>query len=419
MLNPTTIAIPLYFLLIGLELMAAHYQKTKLYRLNDAITNINTGASQQIVAVLMRLIGVNIYAWLYTSPINLQLVGTTFSWLNFIILFIAWDFCYYWAHRMSHEINLMWSGHVVHHQSEDYNLSVALRQSWFQGIWTAPFYLPLAFVGFRPEDVVYVSGLNLIYQFWIHTEIVGKLGPLEWVFSTPSHHRVHHGRNPEYIDKNHGGVFIIWDRMFGTFQEEKAKPVYGITTPVKSWNPVWVNFAHFKTIGQQLSEARSWQDKLKVLFYKPGWSAKMAAYLPIPEVDRQTTPKFVTPTTPGLNAYVLIQYLLAMVGTALLLFQVETLPLLPKVIGCLLVIWYVGSTGALFEYRSWAYALELTRLWVSVGAVSYLLYTQPLIVWLMPAMVALALGSSLWLLYLRRQAAGQLELLGVKYPMLK
>ena len=402
MLNPTTLAIPLFFLLIGVEILVNHFQKRKLYRLNDSITNLNIGGTQQIVGVLMSLIGIGLYDIIY-HKFSFQLIDiSTFNWINFIILFIAWDFCYYWAHRISHEVNLMWSAHVVHHQSEEYNLTVALRQSWFQGVWTAPFYLPLALIGFSPMDVVLVSGINLIYQFWIHTEVVNKMGFLEYFMNTPSHHRVHHGRNPKYIDKNHAGVFIIWDKIFGTFQQEEEKPTYGITTPVNSWNPIWVNFAHFTTINAQLKEAGSLKEKMKVLFYKPGWSAKMSAYIPVPEVERETVQKFDTLVPISVNWYVIFQYVLTATGIVFFLFNINQLALSVKLVAAVLVMVAVFSSGGLLEKKRWMYWLEYIRLLITWVVVCYLLYATAYQDLMIYAGAALLMISWFWLWQFRQ-----------------
>jgi alkylglycerol monooxygenase len=401
MLKPTTLAIPLFFLLIGVELLITHYQKRKLYRLNDSITNLNIGGTQQIVGVLMSLVGIGLYDVIY-HKFSFQLIDiSAFSWTNFIILFIAWDFCYYWAHRISHEVNLMWSAHVVHHQSEEYNLTVALRQSWFQGVWTAPFYLPLALIGFSPMDVVLVSGINLIYQFWIHTEVVNKMGFLEYVMNTPSHHRVHHGRNPKYIDKNHAGVFIIWDKLFGTFQKEEEKPTYGITTPVNSWNPIWVNFAHFKNIGAQLKEADSLKDKMKVLFYKPGWSAKMAAYIPVPDVARDSLQKFDTLVPISVNWYVIFQYVLTATGIVFFLFNIQQLTLPAKLLASTLVLAGVWTTGGLLEKKKEYYRLEYFRLFLSWLVICYLLFNTSYLYAIIFGGIGIMIISYTWLWHFR------------------
>jgi alkylglycerol monooxygenase len=259
--NPIMLAIPFFFLAMGIEILIDRYKQTGLYRLNDSITNLNAGTSQQVVGIFLKVFTLGLYEAIYA---NFALFKVPHVWWSWLVAFILYDLCYYWSHRMSHEVNLFWSGHVVHHQSEEYNLSVALRQSWFQGIWTAPFYLPMALLGFDTTQLLIVGGINLIYQFWIHTELIDRMGPLEWVMNTPSHHRVHHGRNPKYIDKNHAGTFIVWDRLFGTFQAEEERPVYGITTPINSWNPVWANFSHYEAIGQQLRQAHTLSDKLRL-----------------------------------------------------------------------------------------------------------------------------------------------------------
>ena len=198
------------------------------------------------------------------------------------------DFFYYWFHRWSHEVNAGWAAHIVHHQSEEMNLAVALRQSVFQGALSWVFYLPLALVGFPPAMFLTVSALNTLYQFWIHTRAIGKLGPLEWVLNTPSHHRVHHGRNPKYIDRNHAGSLIVWDRMFGTFQEEEEEPVYGITRPLASWNPVWANFHYWAELWRTARRATRLQDRFRIFWKPPGWRPEeLGGYEPAPRGGRR------------------------------------------------------------------------------------------------------------------------------------
>ena len=220
--NYITLSIPIFFLLIGIELIVGRLKKEKLYRFNDALTNINLGIGSQVVGIMTKGLLFLAYLYLYENRIF------TFenTWVTWLFLFLGVDFFYYWFHRASHEINAMWAAHIVHHQSEDYNLSVALRQSWFQGWFSWAFYLPLAVVGFDPIMFATMASLNTLYQFWIHTTTIKTMGPLEWIFNTPSHHRVHHGSNPKYIDRNHAGSLIIWDRMFGTFQQEEEEGKY-------------------------------------------------------------------------------------------------------------------------------------------------------------------------------------------------
>ncbi len=372
-LNPTTIAIPLYFFLMGIELLVDRYQNLKLYRLNDSITNINAGASQQVVAVLMHLIPISIYELVYHNA-SFRWIETLNmpSWALFWVAFILWDFCYYWAHRMSHEVNLFWSAHVVHHQSEEYNLSVALRQSWFQGIWTSPFYIPMALLGFSTETVIYVSGINLIYQFWIHTEVVNRMGFLEYFMNTPSHHRVHHGRNPKYIDRNHAGVFIVWDRLFGTFQAEEERPTYGITSPVNSWNPVWVNFAHLELIWKQVQDTPLFFDKLRVVFYPPGWQpAEQGGQQKVPEISRDTVKKYDTSVKPMVAWYVVFQYVILTVGIAFYLFEHAKFDMPLKLGGAGLIVLGVWTMGGFFENKKITYWFEYFRIAFTVGFLGF------------------------------------------------
>lgn len=393
--DPVVIAIPVYLLLMGIELIFEQFQKTKRYRLNDAITNISCGIGQQVVKVFFQVITIAVYTFIYENLAFFKVENTT---LNYIILFIAWDLCYYWAHRMSHEINLFWSGHQVHHQSEEYNLSVALRQSWFQIFFTSFFFWPLALLGFDPKAIVIIAGFNLLYQFWIHTEAIDKMGFLEWFMNTPSHHRVHHGRNPKYIDKNHAGVFIIWDRMFGTFQQEEERPVYGITTPINSWNPIWVHFSHFQIIGKQLKQTPGLLNKLKVLFYKPGWRPEsMGGMQYAPEVSRDAYTKFDTKTPAIVNWYALFQYLLTLGGTAYFMFNADKMNWSLKGVSVMLILFSILTPGILFERRKWAITAEIIRLLLVAATLTFLLYDSQLFLPVIISTVVIILISGIWL----------------------
>ena len=190
------------------------------------------------------------------------------KWLHRLDLLSA--LCFYVYHRTSHEIRLFWANHVAHHSSESYTLATALRQSWTAPFIATWFWTPLPLLGFRPEHVLLMSAISLLYQYGLHTETVDRLGPIEWVMNTPSHHRVHHGSNPQYIDRNHAGIFILWDRLFGTFEPEVEKPVYGITTPVGSHNPVVVQFDEFIAIARDVFRARSLREAIHAIVRNPG-----------------------------------------------------------------------------------------------------------------------------------------------------
>jgi len=397
-LNPVVLSIPLYFVLIGIELVINRFQKKNLYRLNDAVTNISCGITQQLTGIFFKVVGVGIYMLVYE---NFALIEIPSNWLTIAILFVAADFCYYWAHRMSHQINLFWGGHVVHHQSEDYNLSVALRQSTFQVLWTFAFHLPLALIGFNTLDHVLVMGLNLIYQFWIHTETIGKMGWFEYIFNTPSHHRVHHGRNPKYIDKNHAGVFIIWDKMFGTFQVEEERPTYGITTPVNSWNPVWANFNHYAQMWATLKTIDGFSNKVKFTFNKPGWLPDaMGGYQPAPEINPDTYHKFDTVTPMRLNLYVLFQYTVALGITAFFLFNEKNFDIASKALMAGGIIVTIMNCGLLFENKNWVKYTEYLRITLVASAGVYVSFINDWNIYFLAGALTYSLVSSLWLLSL-------------------
>lgn len=360
-LNPIVLSIPIFFILIGIELVVERISNKDLYRLPDAIANLSCGITSQLSGLFLKILAVGVYQILFEHFAFFTLERTWLYWLALVLLV---DLAYYWAHRMSHEVNLFWGGHVVHHQSEDYNLSVALRQSSLQVVWTFAFSLPIAFLGFTTTDFVLISALNTLYQFWIHTELIKKLPwPIELIFNTPSHHRVHHGRNPKYIDKNHAGSLIIWDRMFGTFQEEEEHPTYGITKPINSWNAVFANFSHYAEMGQDLKRIPKWTDKIKYIFSKPGWLPKeLGGPRAVPEVDERTYHKYETPSPMRLNLYVLFQYILCLGGTALFLFKQEGFAMPQKIFISLLITLTVVNCGVLFEKRGWAYYSEWFRI---------------------------------------------------------
>jgi sterol desaturase/sphingolipid hydroxylase (fatty acid hydroxylase superfamily) len=344
-ISPVVFAIPVYFLLMGLEWIALRFQKNPSYRMNDALTNINCGILSQITGVFLKVFSIGIYTLVYEK---LRVVTLENNFFNLVILFILYDFLYYWAHRFSHEINLFWAGHVVHHSSEEYNLSVALRQSSTQTLWTFSFYLPLAVMGFDPLSLLLISGMNLLYQFWIHTESIGKLGVLEKILNTPSHHRVHHGKNPKYIDKNHGGTFIIFDKWFGTFEEEGEKPVYGITEPVKSWNPLWINFSHYHNIWSEIKTIPDLKNKILLLLNKPGWRPSEKENNTV-DKDLIMTEKFDSHLEIKFKYYIIYQYVFLTAITAFFLFNANQFLAWEKTIITLLLIWSIFNQGGIFE----------------------------------------------------------------------
>ncbi|MCW5912836.1 MAG: sterol desaturase family protein [Cyclobacteriaceae bacterium] len=397
-LNPIVLSIPIFFILIGIELVVERLSHRKLYRLPDAIANLSCGITSQLSGLFMRVFAIGVYEVLYAS---FAFFTWDKTWVYWLVLFLLVDLAYYWAHRMSHEINLFWGGHVVHHQSEEYNLSVALRQSSFQVIWTFAFSLPIAFLGFDTLDFALISALNTLYQFWIHTETINKMGWFEYIFNTPSHHRVHHGRNPKYIDKNHAGSLIIWDKMFGTFQAEEERPTYGITRPVNSWNPVWANFSHYSEMVKELKLIPTWADKIRYLFKKPGWLPEsMGGYRPAPEVDKNTYRKYDPSYPVRLNYYVLFQYIICLGVTAFFLFKQRDFSMSGKAIAATLISMWVVDCGVLFEQKNWVRYAEWIRIILFTVLATGLAYWWQLPVYFYAAGALYGFASALWFYFL-------------------
>ena len=262
----------------------------------------------------------------------------------------------------------MWGAHIVHHQSEDYNLSVALRQSSFQMFISMIFYLPLSLFGFNPIAFVAMNAFQTLYQFWIHTKTVDKLHPaIEYIFATPSNHRVHHGRNPQYIDKNHGGTLIFFDRMFGTYQLEEEKVVYGIVKPLASWNPFWANFDCYADIWRDLQRPMSFTDKVKLLYKKPGWLPAGQGGFRKPEAVADNFKKYSTSVSPKLNYYIIFQYVVLLVAVSYILFTFNNFDQFEKILIAGVVTLSVVIFGGLMEGKQWAKPGELFRLAAAIG----------------------------------------------------
>jgi alkylglycerol monooxygenase len=354
------LSVPVFFILIGIELAWNFYGKLNYYRLNDSISNLSQGIGQQLTGIFMKTALFFGYKYIFENWRLLDLPQSIWIW---IILFIGVDFFYYWFHRMSHQVNALWAAHIVHHQSEEYNLTVALRQSWFQGWFSWVFYLPLAFVGFDPIMFLTLSSFNTLYQFWIHTRAIKSMGPLEWILNTPSHHRVHHGSNPKYIDRNHAGTLIIWDRIFGTFQKEEEEVYYGITTPLASWNPLWANVHYWDELLKTARQSPRWGDKINVFLKPPGWfPAHLGGFKSAPEIDPLLYKKYDPQYHQQLTGYVLVQFIVGLIAGSAILFLHGSLPSTALISGATFVILTLLTCGALLEEKKWKVKFEYARL---------------------------------------------------------
>ncbi|MBL7983595.1 MAG: sterol desaturase family protein [Flavobacteriales bacterium] len=359
------LSIPLFFVLMGAELGWSLWNGRRrreggapLYRFADFISNMGCGIGSQIIGAFTKTVIFGVYMWVYDHFRLFTVSSTALTWIT---AFLLVDLLYYWFHRLSHEVNFLWAAHIVHHQSEEYNLSVALRQSWWQGLFSWWFYVPLAVLGFHPLVIVTVGAFNTLYQFWIHTKAIDRLGPLEHLLNTPSHHRVHHGSDSKYLDRNHAGTLIIWDRIFGTFQPEEEEPHYGITTPLRSWDPVRANFHYWGDLIAMARRTRSLPDKLRVFLKPPGWRPADLGGRQAPEKHHDTDARYVAQVHPSTTRYVGIQFVLLVAITSLFLFQQTAFEGWRSGVLAVVILVWVMDLGLLMENRRRALALEAVR----------------------------------------------------------
>ena len=317
-------AIPVFYILMIIEFTYGVIIKKNTYRLNDTFVSISIGLISRFPVILNLGFNTLIFS-LAATTFNLKLLPLD-SWITWVVGFVLYDLTYYVQHRLHHEIKLLWATHIVHHHGEEFNLSTALRQTSTGWLWKWMFYIPMIVIGVPAEVFITVGGLNLLYQFWVHTEHIPKLGFIEKIFVTPSNHRVHHAKNPEYIDANYGGVFILWDRMFGTYIEEKEniKPVYGTVKALESWNPIWANIEVFYNMFLDSVRTKKWSDKIKVWYAPTYWRPDdVAKEYPSKPIDLKTkyNPKISTTS----KIYVVVQMIGIMFISNALFSQISTL----------------------------------------------------------------------------------------------
>ena len=265
-------AIPFFVFAMLLEFFVASAKNLKSYTAKDAFSSIAMGLGNVFIGFVSKLF---VFAALYYVYENLRIFTIPITWWSFIILFFLDDFSYYWFHRTSHENRFFWASHVVHHSSKHYNLSTALRQTWTGSFYSFIFWLWLPLIGFHPGIIIFQMSISLLYQFWIHTELIQKTPKwIEFFFNTPSHHRVHHGSNPIYLDRNHAGILIIWDKLFGTFQPElkSEKVQYGLVVNIKTYNPIFIAFNEWGALFKDLNTKNiSVMNRIRYLYKPPGW----------------------------------------------------------------------------------------------------------------------------------------------------
>jgi sterol desaturase/sphingolipid hydroxylase (fatty acid hydroxylase superfamily) len=356
-LNLAAFILPVALLFMGIEYAIARKQNRKTFHFGRTISNLSIGAAERLLNLFLHGSFYFLFKYIYDHYALFQISS---AWYNWVLLLFATDFVWYWYHRLGHEINVLWAFHIVHHQSEDYNLSTAARVTNFQSLVRNIFWTVLPFLGFRPEMVTTILVVHGGYSFFTHTEVIGKLGWLEKVLITPSHHRVHHASDPEYLDKNYGDIFVFWDKLFGTFKSEDKKPRYGLTKSLESYSFLWQHFHYLMELAYRFTQTKGIRQKLTLLFGKP--EAMNGNEREILE-KRFLSPKTsLLPQTNDYKKYIVYQLSAVLALTFYLILLDAYIPPLMKIGGSVLVVLTVVNCGALLEQQRWIVLVEYFRL---------------------------------------------------------
>jgi len=385
---------------IVIEMMLCWYHKKSYITFQEAVANFATAMGNQTMNVLVAA-GVYVgYGFLWK---NYRLVDSIeMNPITFLFLLLGIDFIFYWVHRWGHHINIMWAAHSPHHSAEEMNFFVALRASVTQRLFSFLFFWPLTIIGFKPVDIYAMTGLHLFISFLHHTEFIPKLWRwIEYIFTTPSHHRVHHGINFAYLDKNFGEFLIIWDRLFGTYAEEEEKVVYGMYNPPNSWNPISINFHYYQLLWKDAVAAPNWFDKIKIWFMPLGWRPIGVPPKPaLKEVTAQNQVRFVTPMLPGARPYIVVHVLL---GIALMLFIIDShspWSVTERWIGSFLLWHMIINWSGILESKSWLVFSETIRLVCTCSFIIIIgINQQPAWSILNVAFMVISILSMCWVIY--------------------
>lgn len=405
-----TLAIPAFVLLMLVEHAYGMVRGHNTYRLNDTVNSLSLGSLRTLGKLVFFDASVHLFAAIADV---LSIIQWPSVWWIWLIGFVAYDFFYYWFHRISHERSLFWASHVAHHQSEEFNLSTALRQTGTGFLCSWVFFIPLFLLGCPPDMFYSIAAVNLLYQFWVHTEHIGRLGVVDRILVTPSNHRVHHACNQRYMDRNYGGVFILWDRLFGSFCDESREEIcrFGISQPLQSWNPLWANL-HVYADMWRAARALPWQEKASVMLASPGTLQSMLVKKPValdyenPEAAEKTWGKYNPLVTNGVKVYVGVQFLLMLGFASFLSFQANQLGSSLLWSGFLICLLAYTGLGLMLENKRSGYQLEALRFaTILVGSVLPVFSAD------VRLLIALAcFFSGLWLVTLARSENNRLNI---------
>ena len=355
-------SVPVFVLLIAVEWVYGMSLGRNTYRLNDTFCSLTLG----LISRFPPAFKLGISGLVYVAVGDFFGVAALSSevWSTWVLAFLLYDFSYYWKHRLCHERTLLWASHVVHHQSEDYNLGTALRQTSSSFLLSWVFYIPMFAIGIPADVFIAVAAVNLLYQFWVHTEHIGSLGVLDRILVTPSNHRVHHARNAEYIDANYGGVFIVWDRIFGTYRAERADlpPVYGTRSPLRSWNPLWANLEVYAQILRDTWQTPKISNKWRVWTSRTGWRpVDVAARSNGWKAADAGHEKYATNVPRAYRAFAVVQFFMLALTTLWVLLDIHQMALDERAALSILVLLSAAITAGILQGRGRAVGLEIVR----------------------------------------------------------
>jgi len=355
-MNSVAFIVPAFFVFLGLEYwLASKKNGKKLFHYESSIANLSVGIAERLLNLFITGSFYGLYYYIYE---HFSLFTIPNHWTVWILLLLATDLVWYWYHRLGHEINLFWGAHIVHHQSEEFNYTVSARITTLQAIVRNVFWCLLPWAGFHPAMVIAILVVHGTYSFFTHTQVIGKLGWIEKILITPSHHGVHHASNEKYINKNYGDIFVFWDKLFGTFQKEEEKPVYGLTHPLKSSSFLWQHFHYYAELWEACRRSNSWWKSVRIIFGKPEDLDQSIR----PELEEKLLPRKTAATPPlRLKVYINIQLIAAVVGLFIFTLLFNTIPIAEQVLGVALILLTLINCGALLEQKRWNYYLEIIR----------------------------------------------------------
>lgn len=362
-LNWAALAIPAFFIFLGLEAVVARKGKKNLFDFNSSIANISVGILERLMNLFISASFISVFYYIYEQYRVFDIPLNIYVW---IILLLMTDLVWYWYHRLSHEINIFWAAHIVHHQSEEYNYTVSARITVFQALLRNVFWSVLPFLGFHPVMVVAILIVHGTYSFFTHTQVIGKLGWIEKIMITPSHHRVHHASDEKYLNKNYGDIFVFWDKLFGTFQREEEKPSYGLTHPLKSYSFLWQHFHYFMELLEGVKRKKTFREKLAIVFGKP----EMLDQNIRPTLEKRFLSSRVVATS-AFRVYVVAQIVICLVTLFFLVLFSEQTVLADNIFVATFIVITLINCGALLEQRQWIYYLEYLRLFVLLCLIDY------------------------------------------------